>query len=127
MVTALFISLYGQRSYPAEDFAGVDTPPIPPKIDTIMPRTEIDASKAGLKLYPNPIESELRVVSEKYAISRLAIYSSVSGELVFLCPIPAPQGACIIINMSSCSGGNYVVRVWFKDMKKPVSCNVYKT
>jgi hypothetical protein len=95
--------------------------------DSAPPKTEIDASKAGLKLYPNPVESELKVMSEKYDIDRLAIYSSVSSELVFLCSIPVPQRASIIINMSAYPSGYYVVRAWLKDVKKPVSCSVYKT
>jgi hypothetical protein len=114
----LFFSLHGQPNHYDANFTSADS---------IPPRAEVDASKAGLKLYPNPVESELRVVSEKYGINRLAIYSSVSGELVFLCSIPAPQGASIIINMNACPSGSYVVKVWFKDMKKSVSCNVYKT
>ncbi|MDR3188570.1 MAG: T9SS type A sorting domain-containing protein [Prevotellaceae bacterium] len=118
LVAILFFSLHGQQSHHEASFTSADS---------IPPKTEVDANKAGLKLYPNPVESELRVVSEKHGIDRLAIYSSVSGELVFSCSIPAPQGASIIINMSAYPSGSYVVRVWFRDVKKPVSCNVYKT
>jgi hypothetical protein len=118
LVAALFFSLRGQPGHQVTIFADADS---------IPPRTEIDASKTGLKLYPNPVESELKVESEKYDIDRLAIYSSASGELVFLCSIPVPQRASIIINMSVYPSGYYVVRTWFKDVKKPVSCSVYKT
>ncbi|MDR2814727.1 MAG: hypothetical protein LBB79_08780 [Prevotellaceae bacterium] len=118
MVAALFSSLYSQRAHHEANFTGADSVPL---------KTEVDAGKAGLKLYPNPVESELRVMSEKYGIDRLVIYSSTSGELVFACSIPAPQGASIIINMGAYSSGSYVVRVWFKDVKKPVSCSIYKT
>jgi hypothetical protein len=118
MVATSFFSLHGQPSHQVTSFANADSVP---------PKTEVDASKAGLKLYPNPVESELRVMSEKYDINRLAIYSSTSGELVFLCSIPVPQRASIIINMSAHPSGYYVVRAWLKDVKKPVSCSVYKT
>jgi hypothetical protein len=111
-------SLYAQDSHYA---AAADGDSVPPAA------AEIDASKAGLKVYPNPVESEVRVVSEKYSIDRLAIYSNASGELVFLCSIPVPQGASIIINMNARASGYYVVRAWFKEVKKPVSCSIYKT
>ena len=117
-MAAIFFSLHGQNSYQATSFVDADS---------IPPKTEIDVSKAGLKLYPNPVESELKVVSEKHDIDRLAIYSSASGELVFLCSIPVPQRASIIINMSAHPSGYYVVRAWLKNVKKPVSCSVYKT
>ncbi|MDR1416211.1 MAG: T9SS type A sorting domain-containing protein [Prevotellaceae bacterium] len=105
-----------------------DVAPPPTAADDDFPsKTEVTLSEAGLKLYPNPVETELRVVSTKYDINRLAIYNSASGELVFSCLMPIPQGASIIINMSARSSGYYVVRVWLKEVKKPISCSVYKT
>jgi hypothetical protein len=110
----LLSSTYGR----AQD----STPPLPDEV-----KAELTLTEAGLKLYPNPVEAELRVVSTKYDINRLAIYNSASGELTFSCLVPIPQGASIIINMSARASGYYVVRVWLKEVKKPVSCSVYKT
>jgi hypothetical protein len=118
IVAAFVFSLHAQHDH---------YPSASTNADSVPSTIEVDVSKAGLKVYPNPVESELRVVSEKYSIDRLAIYSNASGELVFLCSIPVPQGASIIINMSARASGYYVVRVWFKEIKKPVSCSVYKT
>ncbi|MDR0414145.1 MAG: hypothetical protein LBH84_01840 [Prevotellaceae bacterium] len=103
------------------------TAALPAEADNVPQKAEISLSEAGLKFYPNPIDTELRVVSAKYDINRLTIYNSASGELVFSCFVPIPQGASIIINMSARTNGYYVVRVWLKDVKKPVSCSVYKT
>jgi hypothetical protein len=103
-------------------YAQDTVPPLPAEA-----KTEVTLTEAGIKLYPNPVEAELRVESAKYDINRLAIYSSISGELVFSCLVPIPHGASIIINMSARASGYYVVRVWLKEVKKPVSCSVYKT
>jgi hypothetical protein len=122
VVVALLSSTYGRAQH--DEQPNVAPSPV---TDSIPPKTAITLSTAGLKLYPNPVESELRVESAKYDIDRVVIYSNASGDLVFSCSVPVPQGASIIINMSARASGYYVVRIWLKDVKKPVSCSVYKT
>ncbi len=78
-----------------------------------------------VRLFPNPVESELNVLCEKYDIERLMIFNP-TGELVFNSPMPISQGSRITINLSSRPTGYYTIKVWAKGIKQPFTGRVFK-
>ncbi|MDR0419802.1 MAG: T9SS type A sorting domain-containing protein [Prevotellaceae bacterium] len=81
--------------------------------------------KAGVILYPNPVQADLNIYSEEKSIEQIEIYSN-KGELVFSSPMIVPSGARITINMGSHPTGYYLVKIYFKGVKQAQVYRIYK-
>lgn len=103
---------------PAEEVEGNDTVYIDEQV-------EGRDAKAGVILYPNPVQTDLNIYSEEKSIERIEIYSN-KGELVFSNPMTVPSGARITINMSNHPAGYYLVKIYFKGVKQAQVYRVYK-
>jgi hypothetical protein len=103
--------------------------PLASRYVVAAPRSEsasaITIADEDVRLFPNPVESELNVLCEKYDIERLMIFNS-TGELVFNSPMPISQGSRITINLSSRPTGYYTIKVWAKGVKQPFTGRIFK-
>ncbi|GHT16864.1 hypothetical protein AGMMS4956_20010 [Bacteroidia bacterium] len=74
---------------------------------------------AEVRLYPNPVVSELNIQCSAAPIMRVELWS-LNKELVFVAPIEIPQGAQLTVNMAQYASSYYIVKVYLKN-------NVVKT
>ncbi len=93
------------------------------------PRSEstptVLVADGDVRLFPNPVESDLNVLCEKYDIERLMVFGA-SGEVVFNSPMVIPQGTRMTINMNLYPSGYYTVKVWVKKARQPLTYRIMK-
>jgi hypothetical protein len=118
VLLSLFVALQPSAVAADSSVIRVDSQP--------MPQGTKNSATSKLKLYPNPIVSELNILNNDAVVERLMVNNSSTGELIFSSPMPIPTGACVTINMAAYATGYYVVRVWYKGMKNANTHSVYK-
>ncbi|MDR3329383.1 MAG: T9SS type A sorting domain-containing protein [Prevotellaceae bacterium] len=117
LLLAVLSKAYGQEeSQPVDSLAA---------LNWLDSEGKSDGSKGQPRLYPNPVESTLNVLCDACDIEQVKIFSN-AGEQVFASLMPIPKGARLTINMSLYATGYYVVKIWSKGTKIPLTRSVYK-